>query len=450
MTRDRVGGIRLQVLNFIMIAVVVLVAVLLLVGINRLSDNYHDLKDNTDIYILCETNADSMMDASDYLTEQAREFAVTGDIAAMDNYFAESEQTKRRDNALASLEENMPGSEALTYLQSALDESIALMEREYYSMRLVIDAKGYDLRTIPDSLQEVKLTAADQKLPAEEKMEKARTLMFDEEYESQKEAISGNVEGCLNQLLEGIQTRQEANFRDMAATLRMTNIMIAVMILLFLLMILLIIFLVLQPLRNNIGYINEKMRLPMKGAFELQYLASVYNRMYDENQEHSDLLAYEAIHDRLTGAYNRAGFEERFHAADHNTIALVLIDVDEFKGINDNYGHSVGDLILKRVVYLIQTQFRAEDYVCRIGGDEFAIIMLFVDSTMQPQVMGKINAINRQLQNPTGNLPKTSLSVGVAFGDRKNPTEDMFKDADAALYEVKRSGRNGCRFYGEE
>lgn len=444
------GGIRLQILNVIMVAVVVLVAVLLLVGINRLSDNYRELKENTDIYILCESDADSLMDASDYLTQQAREFAVTGNAAAMDNYFIESEQTKRRDKALASLEEMMPGSEALTYLQSALEESNELMGREYYSMRLVIDAKGYDLRTMPDDLKTVKLTAADQKLTADEKMEKARTLMFDEEYESKKQEISGNVEGCLNRLLEGIQSRQETNFRDMASTLRMTNAMIAVMILLFLLMILLIIFLVLQPLRNNIGYINEKRRLPMKGAFELQFLASVYNRMYDENQEHSDLLAYEAIHDRLTGAYNRAGFEERFQTADQNTIALVLIDVDEFKGINDTYGHSVGDLILKRVVYLIQTQFRAEDYVCRIGGDEFAIIMLFVDSTMRSQVLNKINNINQQLQSPTGNLPKTSLSVGVAFGDRKNPTEDMFKDADAALYEVKRSGRNGCRFYGEE
>lgn len=112
-------------------------------------------------------------------------------------------------------------------------------------------------------------------------------------------------------------------------------------------------------------------------------------------------------------------------------------------------GHSVGDLILKRVVNLIQTQFRAEDYICRIGGDEFAIIMLFVDSSMRAQVLEKINAINKQLQEPTGSLPKASLSVGVAFGDRKNATEDMFKDADAALYEVKRTGRNGCAFYGD-
>ena len=446
---DRIGGIRLQVLNAILVAVVVLVAVLLLVGINRLSDNYHDLKDTMDVYILCEENASDMMDASDYLTDQARRFAVTADAEAMDNYFIESDQTKRRDKALASLEKNMPKSQALESLQNALEESNELMESEIYSMRLVVEAKGYDKRTIPALVREVKLSAADRALSAEEKMEKARMMVFDEQYQMKKDAISSDVGECLQHLLSGIEEKQDTNFDHMASTLRAINIMIGVMILLFFAMVLLVIFLVLQPLHNNIGYINEKMRLPMKGAFELQYLAAVYNRMYDENQEHHDLLAYEAIHDRLTGAYNRAGFEERFHTADQSTIGLILIDVDEFKGINDTYGHSVGDLILKRVVNLIQTQFRAEDYICRIGGDEFAIIMLFVDSSMKAQVLEKINAINKQLQEPTGSLPKASLSVGVAFGDRKNATEDMFKDADAALYEVKRTGRNGCAFYGD-
>lgn len=447
---DRVGGIHLQVLNGILVAVIVLVAVLMLIGINRLSDNYHDLKDTMAIFILCEENADDMMDASDYLTNQVRSFAVTADPETMDNYFVESDQTRRRDNALASLEKNMPQSQALKYLQAALKESNELMEPEIYAMRLVVEAQGYDLRTAPDRVREVRLSAADRALSADEKMERARTLVFDEEYQTKKDAISANVEDCLQQLIQGIEEKQNANFEHMASMLRTTNVMICLMILIFFVMVLLIIFLVLQPLRNNIGFINQKMHLPMKGAFELQYLASVYNRMYDEVQAHSDLLAYEAIHDRLTGAYNRAGFEEQFHKLDRNTIGLILIDVDEFKEINDTYGHSVGDIILKRVVRLIQTQFRAEDYVCRIGGDEFAIIMLFADSSMRPQVEEKINAINRQLANPEGSLPRASLSVGVAFGDRRNPTEDMFKDADAALYEVKRAGRNGCRFYGEE
>ena len=447
---DRVGGIHLQVLNGILVAVIVLVAVLMLIGINRLSDNYHDLKDTMASFILCEENADDMMDASDYLTNQVRSFAITADPKAMENYFIESDQTRTRDKALESLEKNMPQSEALKYLQAALQESNELMEPEIYAMRLVVEAQGYDLRTAPDRVREVRLSAADRALSADEKMERARTLVFDEEYQTKKDAISANVEDCLQQLIQGIEEKQNANFEHMASMLRTTNVMIVIMILIFFVMVLLIIFLVLQPLRNNIGFINQKMHLPMKGAFELQYLASVYNRMYDEVQAHSDLLAYEAIHDRLTGAYNRAGFEEQFHKLDRNTIGLILIDVDEFKEINDTYGHSVGDIILKRVVRLIQSQFRAEDYVCRIGGDEFAIIMLFADSSMRPQVEEKINAINRQLANPEGSLPRASLSVGVAFGDRRNPTEDMFKDADAALYEVKRAGRNGCRFYGEE
>ena len=82
------------------------------------------LKDTMDVYILCEENASDMMDASDYLTDQARRFAVTADAEAMDNYFIESDQTKRRDKALASLEKNMPKSQALESLQNALEQPL--------------------------------------------------------------------------------------------------------------------------------------------------------------------------------------------------------------------------------------------------------------------------------------------------------------------------------------
>ena len=71
-------------------------------------------------------------------------------------------------------------------------------------------------------------------------------------------------------------------------------------------------------------------------------------------------------------------------------------------------------------------------------------------SAMRQLVINKIARANDILQNPDDGLPKVSLSVGVAFSDRKNPTEDIFKDADTALYQVKRGGRCGCAVYGSE
>ena len=95
----------------------------------------------------------------------------------------------------------------------------------------------------------------------------------------------------------------------------------------------------------------------------------------------------------------------------------------------------------------LRGSFRTEDYVCRIGGDEFAVIMVHADSNLRGLLMSKIAAANAKLAHPADGLPVVSLSVGVAFGDRENPGEDIFKDADKALYRVKEGGRCGIDFY---
>jgi diguanylate cyclase (GGDEF)-like protein len=131
-------------------------------------------------------------------------------------------------------------------------------------------------------------------------------------------------------------------------------------------------------------------------------------------------------------------------SADTKHMALILIDVDYFKTVNDTYGHAVGDKVLKRVADLMRTSFRSVDILCRIGGDEFAVVMTRVNSSMKQLVMNKMGHMNEILQHPKDDLPPVSLSVGVAFSDRENPKGDLFHDADSALYRVKKAGRKGC------
>ena len=102
---------------------------------------------------------------------------------------------------------------------------------------------------------------------------------------------------------------------------------------------------------------------------------------------------------------------------------------------------------MKKVVGLLKQTFRSIDYVCRIGGDEFAIIMAEINEEHQELVREKIRIVNEALAKEEADIPAVSLSVGVAFSDRKNPGENIFKDADAALYCVKEKGRNGCEVY---
>ncbi len=162
-------------------------------------------------------------------------------------------------------------------------------------------------------------------------------------------------------------------------------------------------------------------------------------------------MKYQAEHDPMTGVLNRGSFDQILKSTvkDKRNFALILADIDNFKNVNDTYGHIVGDTILKRVSKLLAEAFRSIDHVCRIGGDEFAVIMMDLTSDFQYVIENKIAEINNELVT-NGDLPPVSLSVGAAFTDKENPNENLFNDADKALYYVKNSGRKGCHIYSSK
>lgn len=161
------------------------------------------------------------------------------------------------------------------------------------------------------------------------------------------------------------------------------------------------------------------------------------------------LMRRQAEYDSMTGVLNRGAFDQIINLMekDKRDFALVIVDVDNFKNINDTCGHATGDSVLKRVSKLLVEGFRSIDRVYRIGGDEFAVVMMDVTSKHAYTIGKKISAINKQLATRDGDAPAVSLSVGAAFMDRENPGESLFKDADLALYYVKEHGRNGCHVY---
>lgn len=163
---------------------------------------------------------------------------------------------------------------------------------------------------------------------------------------------------------------------------------------------------------------------------------------------HSErMLSDQAIRDALTGIYNRAGYEEIFGSADLSHTTLLLVDVDRFKSINDTYGHEVGDLVIKKVANTLRNNFRSDDFICRIGGDEFAVIMSNQTGLLESLIRTKVTEINTFLADSYDGLPAISVSVGAAFGGEC--TGGLFERADKALYQRKQEGRCGCTFFRE-
>lgn len=244
------------------------------------------------------------------------------------------------------------------------------------------------------------------------------------------EVISGNPEAAP---LESLIRSQ----------LALALLLFAIVVVLFLLSM----FLIVRPVQKNVAQILRHETLTLKGVYEIRCMAASYNLMVEENRKHNQALRYMVEHDHLTGLLNRGSFDMLRKQLENDPIALLIIDVDKFKDVNDTYGHDMGDRVLKRVGWLLGHAFRAGDHPFRIGGDEFAVIMSDMNSGLKQAVLDKIEYIKKGLDETEGRLPKVTLSIGVAFREQCGPEEEIFKLADAALYRVKNQGRNGCAFY---
>ena len=426
-----------------------IISVLLLLATYHAKKDYSAMRADTENYISWQRAAYDLQQASDYLTEQVRCFTQTGDREYMENYFEEADVTRRRDKALEATEEYLGETPVYAALLAAMDESMELMKREYYAMRLTAEAYGQDLSTFPEAVQAVELFPADAALDAAGKEALARSMVFDSIYHGEKERISHRVNECLDELVKKTDSEQTATADELAHILRLQRLLIILIIIIMLISMLLTLMLVISPLLRAVVYIRAEKPLPIKGSDEFQFLAKTYNLMYEANREQKEQLAYEATHDKLTGIYNRSGYDFFLKNTDLATSALLLFDADKFKQINDTYGHEMGDRVLKRAAKAIKQSFRSQDYVCRIGGDEFAVIMVHITNTNPDLIQKKVNRINQTLSKSDGDIPPIHLSCGAIYGDHTKDAEKFFRQADAALYRVKESGGNGCEVCGK-
>ena len=207
-------------------------------------------------------------------------------------------------------------------------------------------------------------------------------------------------------------------------------------------------------------------RVPRAKIAELDNLGNDFNALLDELedwqthlQSENETLAHQASHDSLTGLPNRAFFEGRLIRALRSAhklnerVAVLFLDSDRFKDINDNFGHAAGDAVLVAVANRVRAQLREEDLVARLGGDEFAVLLTPLHKTEDAErIADKILAsMDTPIALPGDSSVVTSLSIGIAVYPDHGVTPGTLLDAaDAAMYQAKRLSRGAQSTAGSE
>ena len=311
----------------------------------------------------------------------------------------------------------------------------------------MIEAQG--IKEYPDVLKKVTLRSEDAALSPQDKMRRATEMVLDAEYYEQKNKIRAGIQKSID-AVEKLTHNTESNAMD---TFQLDMNFGRGVILLQILVIFFVVWLTshlgINPILRAVDRIKEDCPIPEVGANEFRYLAQAYNKMYSVYKSSIEHLNFKASHDELTGAYNRAGYELLLSGVDLKSTYMILFDVDHFKSVNDTCGHETGDKVLRKLVSVLKRNFRSDDYVCRIGGDEFVVFMGHASEMQQHLIKAKIENINEELGNPEDGLPPFSVSVGIAHGSQVDSESGLFEKCDLALYESKNRGRHTYTFYSE-
>lgn len=202
---------------------------------------------------------------------------------------------------------------------------------------------------------------------------------------------------------------------------------------------------VLDEIQQNIQSIIESFDIPDDNKFDV---IRKINFMYTQTKQLS-------ITDALTNLYNRRYFETTFarefaRAKRYNSqLSLVVVDIDWFKKINDTYGHSCGDYVLRELSWLMAENFRQTDIIFRYGGEEFVILLTETDGN---SAIIPVERLRRAVEDNKfkfkGVELNVTISAGISSDKDVNEVSQMFDNADKALYQAKEEGRNRVRTFG--
>ncbi len=446
-TKDQqLEGLHINTLNYVFITGLLILTSLLFLISTFQSSEYNEGASIADEYHQVEKDSRMVQSASDYLTKNVQYFVMTGDQKYLDNYFEEVYETRRRENAIEDLKALKNVDSLVMLLEESVKESMDLMQLEYEAIRYAAEGYELDFDSLPKVIQNTILPDEASPISNEEKIERSKEIVFGSDYEAYKNRIAGYGSQYLEKAITIMEGLLADGQQDMTRLLFLQRTAIIIIVILGIILFITIARLVVHPLRHAVDHMADGERIfPLDGTYEIRYMANTYNGFHSNSVAIQKQLKLDAERDDLTGALNRRGYRTVIDRLSLEVfpMALLVMDIDNFKRVNDTFGHAAGDAALEKVAQLLFSTFRSTDIISRIGGDEFTVILSGVTRDNIQSIEKKITQMNETLQNPgPDGGPKLSVSVGCAFSE-SGYNEHMFNVADSKMYDSKEVG--GCK-----
>ena len=444
---EKKGHISIRAINLSLVVVVVLFSVIVESISILIERQYAKVADIQGTYTICSNAADVLQKESDNLSFAVEEYVIAKNRNSIERYFKIIDEGLREDEVERAKERGVDCS----CLEAALLISDELMEREIHAFALLL-LEEKDTGNIPQQVREYPLSEQELGMSGEERLQAARELVQGQEYIVYKQKIYEKIETFEKEVLDRTQIKIREEMKEISRYLKCQRVGQIIENLFVILIAIAIYRNVTVVMKHYSEAVSANKHIELKGPDELLYLAKTINRFLDEQQNEKEELQWQAKYDSLTRVANK-GETERYiqKKLNHRGArgALIFVDIDDFKHINDRYGHAEGDRAIQQVVNVVRQNLRDNDFVGRFGGDEFVLWIDGISKNRVSYIRMRINELNDKLHEENALDIPISISAGITFCVGGEQYEDVVKRADQALYTKKRNGKKGCLVYEE-
>lgn len=434
-------GISINAINIVFVLVVVLFSIAILFNDYAVQQKHMRSFNLQKTLIACSDAANALKDDSDRLTLCVNTYLETKSPDEMKEYYSiidnrlREQEVQRAENFHADC----------TTLRQALDLSNELAVRETDAFALIATANG-TIDEAPEQVRRYQLTPEEKAMSEADMTERAHKLIHGEEYNRYKRRIYSRISNFEDQVLAGTENTLMEDTKQISVNLSRLNKIALIGNFVVIALALLLYRKVTVVLRGFVVSISKSQLMKESGTAELKYLARTFNKYVKEHNARQDELRRMAEVDALTGVASRRALEDyimqRLNDADIEGV-FIFLDIDDFKLINDTYGHDAGDAVLVQLADVINEIFESKAFVGRFGGDEFVVWLDGGRSADVDYIKEKISKINDAFEGTKRPMIIT-VSAGAALCKGGDKYSDVIKAADNALYDVKKRGKCGC------